>query len=129
MLEPRRVKLRALASFLGFIQSCSKALGPVVRMRTRVCYHWLMANVESLGYEVFLKLPDQVREELVFWRDNIRGLNGFHFSPSLSVAAETRLVVVTDSSKSGSFGYQFQDKYKILLRRSFSQEEGRSSST
>ena len=129
MLEPRRVKLRALASFLGFIQSCSKALGPVVRMRTRVCYHWLMLNVDSLGYEVFLKLPEQVREELVFWRDNIHGLNGFHFSPSLSVAAETRLVVVTDSSKSGSFGYQFQDKYKILLRRSFSQEERKSSST
>ena len=38
-LEPRRVKLRALASSLGFIQRCSKALGPVVRMRTRVCYH------------------------------------------------------------------------------------------
>ena len=37
--EPRRVQLRALASFLGFIQSCSIALGPVVRMRTRVCYH------------------------------------------------------------------------------------------
>ena len=37
--EPRRVQLRALASFLGFIQSCSKALGPVVRIRTRVCYH------------------------------------------------------------------------------------------
>ena len=60
-----------------------------------------MSNVESLGYEVFLKLPDRVREELVFWRDNIQDLNGFHFSPSLSVAAETRLVVVTDSSKSG----------------------------
>ena len=84
-----------------------------------------MSNVESLGYEVFLKLPDQVREELVFWRDNIHGLNAFHFSQSLSVVAETRLLVVTDSSKSGSFGYQFQDKYKILLRRSFRKKEDR----
>ena len=129
LLLSRRVKLRVLASFLGFLQSCSRALGPVVRMRSRVCYCWLMSNVDAFGYEAFIKLSDPVREELHFWRDNIRVLNGFHFSPSLSVAAETRLVLVTDSSQSGSFGFQFQDKYQILLRRSFNREERRSSST
>ena len=35
-------------------------------------------------------------EELTFWKNQIEYLNGFHFSPSLSVAAATRLVVVPD---------------------------------
>ena len=129
LLQTRRVKLRTMASFLGFLQSCSRALGPMVRMRTRQCYTWLMTNVEKIGYEAFIKLTDPIREELTFWRNQIEVLNGFHFSPSLSVAAETRLVVVTDSSQLGSFGFQYQDKYQILLRRGFNQAERRSSST
>ena len=129
LCQARRVKLRHFASFLGFLQSCSRALGPVVRMRTRLCYHWLMDHVDRLSYETHVKLSEAVREELVFWKENIHCLNGHPFSPSLSIGAETRLMIITDSSASGCFGFQFVDKYQILLRRSFTREERNSSST
>ena len=90
LCQARRVKLRHFASFLGFLQSCSKALGPVVRMRTRLCYHWLMDHVDRLSYESHFKLSEAVREELIFWRENIHCLNGQPCSPSLSI-------VVSDS--------------------------------
>ena len=129
LCQAKRVKLRRLASFLGFLQSCSRAIGPVIRLRTRSSYHWLMEEVSRLSYESHVKLPETVREELLFWKENLQGLNGYPFSPKLSVGAETRLLLVTDSSEAGCFGFQFVDKYQILLRRSFTSEERRASST
>ena len=123
ILSGRRVRLRSLASFLGFLQSCARALGPVVRMMTRVSYNWVIQKVSGASYEAHFSLPEEVRNELQFWRDNVRSLNGFKFSPVLSIASETRLTVVTDSSASGCFGFQFNDKYRILLRRAFTTEE------
>ena len=129
MLRQRRVQLRKLASFVGFVQSCSKALGPVSRLMLRACYNW-MSEVLNVcpSYNIFYFIPDSVREELEFWRSQIRSLSGYPISPSQSLT-ETRITVVTDSSQDGAFGYQLEDNYKVLLRRSFSLEERKESST
>ena len=37
--------------------------------------------------------------------------------------------IVTDASEDGAFGYLLEDKFKVLLRRSFDEEERGSSST
>lgn len=129
LLSARRVKLRFMASFLGFLQSCARALGPVVRLMSRISYNWLMQRVNSASYEAHFPLSDEVNGELTFWQNQVHLLNGRQFSPVLSLEAETRMVVVTDSSASGCFGFQIQDKYKILLRRSFSTAEMAESST
>ena len=78
--------------------------------------------MESLSYESHVTMSEEVREEILFWRENIRHLNGARFSSSLSIDAETRLVVVSDSSQSRAFGFQFQDKYQVLVRRGFTKE-------
>ena len=85
--------------------------------------------MESLSYESHVTMSEEVREEILFWRENIRHLNGARFSSSLSIDAETRLVVVSDSSQSRAFGFQFQDKYQVLVRRGFTKEERSASST
>ena len=37
--------------------------------------------------------------------------------------------IVTDASEDGAFGYLLEDKFKVLLRRSFDEEERGTSST
>ena len=129
ILSGRKVQLRKLASFVGFVQSCSKALGPVSRLMLRASYFFMAQclNVCS-SYNRFYVIPDSVRDELNFWRCEIEELNGYPISPSKSVT-ETRISVVSDSSEVGAFGYQLEDNFKVLLRQAFDDEEKKSSST
>ena len=129
MLRARKVQLRVLASFLGFIQSCGRALGNILRLMSRASYNFLGVKLNCCpSYKMYYNLPEDVREELSFWIENIQELNGYPINPSLS-QAETRVMVVTDASGEGAFGYEMSDKYKVLLRKAFSEEEKRASST
>lgn len=129
ILGQRRVQIRKLASFAGYLQSCSRALGPVVRLMLRSIYNWIAEMLEICpSYNVFYTIPDDVRADLNFWRTEVRSLSGYPISPSQSVT-ETRIKVVSDSSELGTFGYQLEDNFKVLLRRSFDEEERKSSST
>ena len=130
ILSSRRTKVRVLARVLGLLQSCARALGPVVRLRTRRLYNWLAEKLEvsNGNYEYYSPLTEIEKEELSYWLINLRLLNGHFFSPKLT-CFETSFTVVTDSSANGMFGYQLADKYKILLRQMFTAEEVKCSST
>ena len=121
LLSSRRTKVRDLARVLGLLQSCARALGPVVRLRTRRLYHWIAEKLKVGNYDYFSLLTEIEKEELTFWLLNLRKLNGFFFSPKLS-CFETSITICSDSSSSGMFGYQLVDKYKILLRQMFTAE-------
>ena len=129
MLRSRKVQLRVLASFLGFIQSCGRALGNILRLMSRASYNFLGDKLNCCpSYKIYYALSEEVKEELRFWIENIHELNGYPINPSLS-QAETRITVVTDASGEGAFGYEMSDRYKVLLRKAFSEEERRGSST
>ena len=128
LLASRRAKTRDVASFVGLLQSCFRALGNVVRLRTRRLYHWMHEKLQLGNYDFYSPLSDTEKEEIAFWIQNIRDLNGNFFSPNMS-CIETSLAVVTDASAVGMFGYQLSDKYRILLRKRFSADEMKSSST
>ena len=128
LLSARRICLRALASLVGLLQSCGRALGPVVRLRTRRTYGFLMENVTKFCWGYHLALHEDCREELNFWFENIKDLNGFQFSAKLSMK-DIDFEVCSDASQVGVFGYQFSDSYEILLRRVFNSQERNSSST
>ena len=128
MLSTRKVKLRTMAKFLGLLQSVSRAVGNVVRLRSRILYGWLNVNLVSSSYDHHFPLSWEEREELSFWLFNIRELNGFHFSPSLS-CSETKFTVISDASDAGMFAYQLEDKYEVVLRKRFTTEEYKGSST
>ena len=128
LLSCSKIKVRELARFTGLLQSCARALGSVVRLKTRRLYHWIQQKLLIGTYEFYFSLSEIEKEEITFWIENIRSLNGNFFSPKLS-CLETTLSVITDSSSQGMFGYQLTDKYRILLRKRFSAEEIKSSST
>ena len=107
---------------MGFLQSLKRALGSVVSLMLRASYNFLKLKLEVIpSYNIYYVLSNEVRDELLFWRTTIRKLNGHPINPSLSVT-ETRLTVVTDSSGEGAFGFELSDKYKVVLRQSFSDE-------
>ena len=128
LLSSRKVKVRSLARFIGLLQSCGRALGGIVRLRTRLLYAWLNEKLEIGSYDFYHALSEKEKEELSFWISNLNDLNGYFFDPKLS-CLETNFSVVTDASSSGMFGYQISSSYEILLRKMFTAEEVKSSST
>ena len=129
LLSSSKVKLRILASFLGLLQSCIKAIGPVTRLMTRCSYLFLMSNVDRYSWNYYLPLSDDVKNELMFWQSNIVNLNGFRFRADLSMI-DIHHEIVTDASKIGIFGYRFSaSEYEIVLRRLLSETEKKRSST
>ena len=128
LVKERKVKIRMLASWLGLLMSCSRALGSIVRLRTRASYHWMNELLESSSYDHHYPLSDRAKEELLFWVERLRSLNGYSFSPELS-CSETNFVVVSDASSQGFFAFQLADKYKVLARRQFTPAEVSTSST
>ena len=128
LLSKRKIKVRSVARFLGLLQSCGRALGGVVRLRTRLLYDWMNEKLQNGSYDFYHALSERGKEELSFWIWNLRDLNGYFFNPKLS-CVETNFSVVTDASASGMFGYQISSSYEVLLRKMFTAEEFKSSST
>ena len=128
LLVVRRVKLRNMARALGLLQSCSRALGNVVRIKSRCLYRWLNELLENSSYNHHFSLSEIEKEEVSFWIKNLRTLNGCFFSPKLS-SVETYFSVVSDASQDGMFCYQLETRYEILLRKLFTAQEAKSSST
>ena len=101
-----------LSSLVGKIQSCYRALGPVVRLMTRRSYHWICEVVDKFSWDYWQYLCPEVLEELVFWRDNITSLSGHSFVPALS-QTDVRFEVASDASGVGVFGYQVDDSKRV----------------
>ena len=129
LLSCHKVQLRVLASFIGLLQSCSRALGPIVRLMTRNLYGFLMSNVQSSSWNFFVALDENVVFEINFWQANVRDLNGFHFKASLSMI-DIHHQMVSDASNIGIFGYRFfSNEYEVMLRRALTEREIKRSST
>ena len=123
-----KIKVRDMAKLLGLLQSFSKALGRITLFKSRACYAWIADKLtKGKGYNMFFRLDDASTSELMFWMKNIRYYNGHLISPDLSCSPAAMLI--TDASDVGCFGFAFGDNYEVLLRRSFTSEERRQSST
>ena len=97
-----KVWVRKLASVVGLLQSCARALGPIVRFRTRSSYAAISSAVQSHGWDGFLFLSKECLEELTFWSLELEHLNGFPFSLSRSeVTMVSDVDIVSDASNIG----------------------------
>ena len=128
LLSYNKISVRALASFVGLLQSCARALGPVVRLMTRCTYSFIMDNVNKFSWSYHVALSGSCKVELQFWVANLVSLNGFHFTPKMTMI-DIDYNVVSDASELGVFGYEFALNYEIVLRRMFTSEEKKGSST
>ena len=103
MLQPFPAKcttLRAkfIASLVGKIISMSLALGPVARFMTRALYSVL--ETRSAWCE-FLAVPNEAREELLFWVDCLQEYN----SQPIWHSPSALRCVYSDASDTGYGGY------------------------
>ena len=124
LLEVRRVKLRNMARVLGLLQSCSRALGNVVRIKTRNLYRWLNERLENSSYNYHFCLSEVEKDEVFFWINNIRDLNGCYFTSNYPV----QRLISQLYQMPGMMECLFF-KFQVLLRELFSAQEAKCSST
>ena len=122
------VKIRDIASLLGLIMSCYKALGPVTRIMSRTNYAWVHSSLCSGGWDSFAPYPSACRKELEFWIENLASLNGFPFSASKS-ESRFEIEIAGDASDRGLFAFQYGDGMETIARRLFTDKEAKESST
>ena len=87
-----------MASLTGKINSMSVVAGPVASLRTRWIYSLL--NNRQSRHDI-LQIDEAAREEIMFWRTCIQGLNG----QVLWRAASAVRVVYIDARTIGYAGY------------------------
>ena len=117
--------IRVLAKLLGKLQFCERALGPVVRLLSRSSYY-LIAKASS--WNSFITLSESAKTELLFLFENLESLNGFPIRASKS-AIKLDFSFCSDASDIGFCVYCINSNNDILLKRVFSEDEARKSST
>ena len=96
------LKARRLAAVAGQIIAMQAAFGQIVRFRTRGIFNCLKYKASwnapvMITYDVF--------DELCFWKENSRKLNGQNFVQDLSNVTENKIHIYSDASNSGYGGY------------------------
>ena len=71
------VKVRKIARVAGVIGSFTLAMGNVARFYTRGMLSQVAERVGRAGWESCVKMDGRVLEEIEFWRQNLRSLNGW----------------------------------------------------
>ena len=99
--------VRLLAQLLGLLNSFSRALGQIVRLKTRSLYACLHpAYFSGERWAASTSLSDLAKEELQFWESNIKKLNGFAISPVIPSITKCE-VIAGDASGEGLYGAHF----------------------
>ena len=113
--------MKNIASNVGQINSMSSSCGKVTQIKTR--YLHLVTNSRSL-WNYLVCVHDRAKQELHFWRDQVRALNGILFSPIPFVPSK---VLFTDASSTGRGG--FIRGSALVCHKNWSPEESQKSST
>ena len=115
------IHVKRLASIVGKIISLSPCCGNVTQIMTRYL-HLIVNSRDSWHSIVFLQ--DQAKKELLFWRDNLRNLNGASFWSTPFVPSK---IVFSDASSTGCAAYI--QSSSLLFHRNWSATESLKSST
>ena len=98
LLEANCASARELSALAGRINSFNLAVGNVTTSMTKFIN---MAIVLRSSWDSKFPLPASVKEELVFWKDNVRSLNGRPIGLHLS---GSHTIVYSDASDLGTGG-------------------------
>ncbi|MEW8548152.1 MAG: reverse transcriptase domain-containing protein [Candidatus Thiodiazotropha sp.] len=112
---------RKLAGLIGQIISMQCGIGSAVRLRTRELYKCLLAKA---SWDSPVMIQSGAFQELLFWKENLSGLNGKCLGANDSVDK----VIVSDASAVGYGGY-IEGLADSELIGSWSQSESIQSST
>ena len=98
ILETGHSTARELSAVAGRINYFNFAVGNVTNLMTKFLY---IAIVLRSGWDVKFPLPPSLREELTFWKENVRLMNGRPIGQRFSA---TRTIVYSDASDLGVGG-------------------------
>ena len=84
------IKVKKLAKIAGMIGSFSLAMGNVCRFHTRKMMSQIVSVAGKYGRKDSLRLDERVMIELMFWKRNLRELNGWDI-PVLEVVVYCRV--------------------------------------
>ena len=115
------VHVKRIASIVGQIISMSPSCGNVTQIMTR--YLNLVINTRH-SWNSMVVLTDPAKEELKFWRDNLRSLNGIPFWQKPFVPSKE---MFSDASSTGCGA--FIKGSSLICHRNWSTEESLKSST
>lgn len=115
------VHVKTIASIVGQIISMTSSCGNVSQVMTR--YLHLIINSRH-SWNSFVFVQDQGKQELHFWRDNLKTLNGVLFWPTPFVPSK---VLFSDTSISGCGA--FVQGSSLVSHRNWSMEESQKSTT
>ena len=97
-------------------------------MTRSLCQCLLPAYQGELGWESDTQLSGAACEELKFWIDNIRSINGFPLSPKFPSLTSCK-ITAGDASGTGYYSAEFSNSSETLVTRKFTDEEISGSST
>ena len=117
-----RCTVRRLASFCGMVIATLPAVGPLARLMSRSSA--LVCAQMAPRWDAVVMLNTSARDELHFWVENIRQLNGYSFAKP----ADCTAVCFSDASATGYGGYTVSHG-RSVTRGSWSRTEAKNSST
>lgn len=123
----RKVTARNLAKVTGLLSSFSRAYPGFSRLCLRSCYHAIEARPG--GWDWYIPVPQLVRDELAWWRENLRTLNGGGIRRLEGFeVTEIKEKLYGDASEQGIYLYQINPP-KTLVSQPLKQDEKLKSST
>ena len=122
ILEANCSSARDLSALAGRINSFNLAVGNATTLMTKFLH---MSIVLQSSWDSKFLLPPSVKEELVFWKDNVRCLNGRPIGRQFS---GTRTIVYSDASDVGAGGV-IKGRDGVICHLPWSPDEARRSST
>ena len=122
ILEANCSSARELSALAGRINSFNLAVGNATTLMTKF---WHMPIVVQSSWDSKFLLPPSVKEQLIFWKDNVRCLNGRPIGRQFS---GTRTIVYSDASDVGA-GIGIKGCYGIICDLPWSPDEAGLSST
>ena len=117
----RCVTYREIARLAGLLISVTQAVGPIARLFTRQMYY---AVLNRTSWDDAFVMSSALLEEIKFWHQHIRALNGYSIRPDL----QSFVSLFTDASKLG-FGGHLPLFKNIIAAGMFNEQEKATSST
>ena len=109
LLEAGHVVLPAkqVARVVGLLGSFALAMGAIVRFRTRSLLTMLARETDRYGWNTGIRLGELELDELKFWDQNLRGLNGFRMRREDKVLVVRSREMYSDASDFQMAGAEF----------------------
>ena len=124
LLSKRRVQVKQLASWVGLLQSCSLAVGPVVNIMCRSLYDDIK---RAHTWFSTIELSDLAKFQLKWWIENLPSLSEYPICKDSTIVG-FEFSIASDASDRGFFAYKVASKQRVFSRP-FSVAESEESST